>query len=1170
MKLLDHSRAPDPSVIGVASATDLTYSPTVVSQGVDRPDREEGQTTAPTSDESGAVAPAPTPGAAAGAPGAPDAAPATAAGAARPAEAAPAAARGVGHDDRTRTRAPAGNDTDPPAPPLARPRLERLPAPLQYRDPQRYQIVAEHGRGGLGRVYRARDKELGRDVALKELLHRGTSSELRFFREALITARLEHPGIVPIHEAGRWPDGTPFYSMKLVAGRPLKELIDDCKTLEDRLALLPNVIAVADAIAYAHDHNIIHRDLKPSNVIVGEFGETVVIDWGLAKDIAAGPNEPAGDPTPIGPYRAAPTDDGVTVAGTILGTPAYMSPEQARGEAVDERADIYAIGAILHHLLEGAAPPGGDVDVPHSRLVGRARDLHRIILKARNRNPLERYQSCVALAADLRAFTANRPIAARRYSIVQRLLLSFVRNRLLGIVVLGAMSLLIITLAFALVSTRAERRAALRAGHDAVDARQQLLERHAILLLETDPTEALETVASMPKGSPVLGLVVAEARRRGVAAFHARLHSHRVIDVNSTSDGTIVSVGHDAAVLRTSAAGETSAAVRMPAGATLYALNAASTVLIYQSGEKTVTTHVLATNEEQHVALPFAPTLLAVASSGERFAAYGDSGAIATWTSGAAALTVLAGDPATTAMEFLHDEALLTLSPQSIVTFHGPVQRIEAKARQAQGYSSAEQRIALHHADGAVSLFALPTLTYEQQVRPCSTAGIVDIAISRSGLELFFACDTGDFGVLDIATARATLMGRSPDRIMELFIDPSGSRVAVRSTQPSLLVHDRSIGASLVLRGHRQAITAVNIADSVILTGDSSGEVRAWRLQDTVAKRIDSLPGRIMDVEYHWRTRGFYAVSSGGVLRAYGRDGTRANSVDGLDAVFAVYSSPAAADIVTLDVSGAVQWRDDIGLGVRHSIAGNGTLGRLAFSDDRDLALFATERGGISLVNASSGSVRALRVSPNPISALSPRVVRGSYVYATYTGDVVRADLEGGVDIVHRLKSVPTMLTATPDGGMVAIGTATGEVEVLRDVFGTAKFTRVAELSMPIHHLAFSSSGQELAIIAEDGSLTLLTSRGTLGPPRVAFTIAGSLIRARIARFSPDESVLSIARSHGGICFYELDHSRWTCDGQSSGGITSSTISSDGNSLIAGDLLGDVYLYNIPRTLSHR
>jgi eukaryotic-like serine/threonine-protein kinase len=139
-------------------------------------------------------------------------------------------------------------------------------APLvspQPRDSRRYRLLAEHGRGGLGRVYRAHDRELGRDVALKELLQHRLRSEARFFREVYITARLRHPGIAPVHEAAVRP--TDSYSMKLVAGRPLSELRSEAKTHDACLALLPHLIAVADAIAYAHDRQTIHRDLKPFN-----------------------------------------------------------------------------------------------------------------------------------------------------------------------------------------------------------------------------------------------------------------------------------------------------------------------------------------------------------------------------------------------------------------------------------------------------------------------------------------------------------------------------------------------------------------------------------------------------------------------------------------------------------------------------------------------------------------------------------------------------------------------------------------------------------------------------------------------------------------------------------------------------------------------------------------
>jgi serine/threonine protein kinase len=190
--------------------------------------------------------------------------------------------------DRTETLAPrptSGTAVTVVAADPARP--ERAPGAadqLAADDPERYEQVNEHARGGLGRVVRAVDRRLGRTVAVKELLRHDPSNEARFLREAMITARLEHPGIVPVHEAGRWPNGDPYYVMKLVEGRTLKELIGEGQTLRERLGLLPHVIAVADAVGYAHSEGVIHRDLKPSNVIVGSFGETIVVDWGLARD----------------------------------------------------------------------------------------------------------------------------------------------------------------------------------------------------------------------------------------------------------------------------------------------------------------------------------------------------------------------------------------------------------------------------------------------------------------------------------------------------------------------------------------------------------------------------------------------------------------------------------------------------------------------------------------------------------------------------------------------------------------------------------------------------------------------------------------------------------------------------------------------------------------------
>jgi serine/threonine protein kinase len=293
----------------------------------------------------------------------------------------------------TRTASPsAAAEGEVRAPVEATTAAERWASAPRHRDPDRYEIISEHGRGGLGRVSRAYDRDLGRDVAIKELLSRGNVSEVRFLREALITARLEHPGIVPVHEAGIWHDGTPFYAMKLVSGRPLRDLIAERTTVEARIGLLHHVIAIADAIAYAHGRNIIHRDLKPANVIVGEFGETIVIDWGLAKDLSAA-SEP--EATDRGPFRTN-HDTELTTAGSVLGTPTYMSPEQARGDHVDQRADVFAIGAMLWELCSLQKVPPTDQQLRH-RLLRRAgidRDLITIIDNSLHPDPAQTLPPC--------------------------------------------------------------------------------------------------------------------------------------------------------------------------------------------------------------------------------------------------------------------------------------------------------------------------------------------------------------------------------------------------------------------------------------------------------------------------------------------------------------------------------------------------------------------------------------------------------------------------------------------------------------------------------------------------------------------------------------------------------------------------------------------------------
>ncbi len=303
---------------------------------------------------------------------------------------------------------------------------------LQPVDPRHFILGAEIARGGMGRIIKARDRRLGREVAIKELLAATRELRLRFEREARITAQLQHPAIINIIEAGTWPTGDPFYVMKLVDGESLDRAIASRKTLARRLELLPNVIAVVKALAYAHDKHVIHRDLKPANVLVGRFGESVVIDWGLAKELGAPVSAGAGRTDFGGLYRAA--GDGATIAGSVMGTPCYMPAEQAKGEAVDARADVYALGAMLYHLLAGAPPFTGRtaneilanvIAGPPRRLDevvdGVPSDLVTVVTTAMAYEAEDRYLTAKQLADELHRFQTGQLVGAHRYTAGERL-----------------------------------------------------------------------------------------------------------------------------------------------------------------------------------------------------------------------------------------------------------------------------------------------------------------------------------------------------------------------------------------------------------------------------------------------------------------------------------------------------------------------------------------------------------------------------------------------------------------------------------------------------------------------------------------------------------------------------------------------------------------------------
>lgn len=330
------------------------------------------------------------------------------------------------------------------------------PAPT-HESASRYNKVSEHAQGGLGQVFIARDTQIGRDVALKEIKsphERNASLRQRFMLEAEVTGRLEHPGVVPIYGLGTYEDGRPYYAMRFIHGQSLRAAIDElhgrknasqvATLTSDGVAsanhasqhggdstsksgrfdeltlhrLLSRFVGVCNAIGYAHSRGVLHRDLKPENIMLGEYGETLVVDWGIAKVLGDAKVEASDSETEPAANQSQ------TRAGAIVGTPAYMSPEQAAGQSVSPASDIYSLGATLYAILVGGAPITGSAtdviqrvaagDIPPVREINSAapKALEAICKKAMAKDSRDRYTTCSALADDIEAYLAGEAVSA--------------------------------------------------------------------------------------------------------------------------------------------------------------------------------------------------------------------------------------------------------------------------------------------------------------------------------------------------------------------------------------------------------------------------------------------------------------------------------------------------------------------------------------------------------------------------------------------------------------------------------------------------------------------------------------------------------------------------------------------------------------------------------------
>ncbi len=724
--------------------------------------------------------------------------------------------------DRTQTLGPRDPSGDGVAETLRAPG-ETLPSsPSQ--PAERYELEAEHGRGGIGRVVRARDRHLGRTVVVKELLRTNELAEAMFVREAMITARLQHPGIVPVHEAGRWPNGDPYYVMKMVSGRTLKEVIAATTSLADRLALLPHVIAVAEAVGYAHSQDVIHRDLKPANVLLGEYGETVVIDWGLARDLRSS------DATPE-PALSGATAGGAgtrTVTGKVVGTPQYMSPEQARGEWVDARTDVYALGAMLYEVLTARAPVGGESaqqvldrvlagpPEPLRKVApGVPADLDAIVSKAMSRAPTDRYVTARELAADLKRFQTGQLVTAQvygRWKLARRWIRKNRGYVALGTAAIAALAMIAIGLVRRVVEERtlaeARGRQAEIARAAAEDRKNQLVLAQAQAALTRDPTATLAWLKNFPiddETVPRLAALVDEAEAGGVAR-HVWRHDDWVSGVAVSRDGSKVATAVRDGKVR---------------------------VIDATSGQ----TRVLGERPMLHAVSfdPMGMRLLTADGQGEVWRwdlATGEGKSIGSHERGELRFEPAAGGlMATRSMD--NTIKLWDLDRGEVVDeLFGELPEVERTAAAWDGVrgklritGGMDGRVLMWNGDQAREVTRLPG-----PVQHLAMAGDGKRALAADGRTVYW---------LDLESGRVMRVAENITKLKRIVIDPTGRRAAIAGDDPDVIIVDVATGAVDRRRGHTDALYGPvwDGRGERLITPSDDGTVRVWDL-DTGDSRV--------------------------------------------------------------------------------------------------------------------------------------------------------------------------------------------------------------------------------------------------------------------------------------------------------------------------------------------
>jgi WD40 repeat protein len=960
-------------------------------------------------------------------------------------------------------------------------------------DPARYAIAGELAHGGIGRILRARDLQLDRPVAIKEMLAPSREAEARFVAEALVTARLQHPSIVPVYEAGRWPGGEPFYAMKLVSGRSLADVIAERTTLEERLALLPHVLAVAEAMAYAHSERIIHRDLKPANVLVGAFGETVVIDWGLAKDLS---REGVGEPVGTADPAAGAQDGGLTRVGTVMGTPAYMPPEQAAGLPVDERADVYALGAILYHLLAGTRPYDGGsseqvlqkvVKGPPPPLTSRQRcipvDLLAIVAKAMAREPSQRYATASEFAEDLRRFQTGQIVGAYQYTRVE-LLRRFIRRYRATVSVTAVALLLLVGLG--VVSFRrvlVERDLAQEARQKEQARADELLLVQARAAVERDPNEAIGWLRDLSSGFThwsAVRTIAADARAHGFASV-LRGHEKTINDMMFTRDGKFLVTSSDDHTLRVwdSKHGES----RILTGHTdeVWGVRILPDGrLLSSSKDGTLRLWNLETGEGRDFAKLSGPvSALALACDGQCLVAGSRTGeTIHVWNLGT-------GESRTLKSDSRGVEDAVT-SPDGKYVF-------------------------LRGVPGARSVLVDLEHDTVQRIAPPDEGVIWSNAFSSTG-ELYTGSGMGQLYVWDPPSGKGRLLysDKGAQSIVALAVAPGGGQVVMGQMNGTVLLWDVATGKEKVLGSHEGQISAVSVSPDgrYVASGSADRTTRLWEVSTGKARVLRGAREKVHPVLFSPDGQQLAMGSTEGGVRLFPvqMESHRVVSMLPSSTQVSLVRSPDGRRLATVSSHGTLRLLDPTAGEAPLLEANDFTKGLVDFTPDGRWLVGGGRDGRVHLWDATTG--REEKILTGHSQALFALALSGDgrwLATADQDGELRLWELASGQGrVLGRHEQKVFQLAFSPDSGRLASAGADGTARLWSMGSGEPRVLRGHQ--QEVRALAFSPDGRRLVTGGMDHTLhfwNLETGKGQrvdasgTGVVEILFTPDGKYVASR-------------------------------------------------------------------------